>query len=49
MHFVRKVFALKCDFSLAELEQAVVNMEALHQRPDSANGNALASDFKRGK
>lgn len=43
MYFVHEGFALKFDFSLAELEQALVNVEALHKRPNGADSHALAS------
>ena len=47
MHFVREVFALKCQFSLAELEQALVNVDTLHKRQGGADGHALAAGFWR--
>ena len=46
MYFVREVFALKYDFSLVELEHALVNVEALHKRREGADGHALAAGFK---
>ena len=47
MHFVREVFALKYDFSLVELNQALVNVEALHKQRDGAKRHALAAGFTR--
>lgn len=47
MHSVREMFALKYTFSLVELEQALVNVEALYKRQNGADGHALAAGFRR--
>lgn len=40
-----KVFAVKYEFSLFDLEQALVNVEALHKQRDGADGHTLAAGF----
>ena len=47
MHFVRELFILNYDVSLVEVEQALVNVEALHKRRDGADEHALAAGLKR--
>ena len=43
----KRNFALKTDFSLAELEGGLVRVEKLNRNPDGINGNrALAAGFK---
>ena len=43
----KRNFALKTDFSLAELEGGVVRVEELNRSPDGTDGNhALAAGFK---
>ena len=47
MDLVREIFATKFDFPLTELEQSLINTEALHKRRDGgADGHALAVGFR---
>ena len=46
MRFVREGFALKLEFSVAELEHALIKAEELHEQPDASDGHAMAAVSK---